>query len=141
MAALLAANNASIATVIHPGDVMCVPGGAVTPPAASTTTTKPPASTSPAPAPSGGTITIRQFPVQGLCWFTDTWGAPRSGGRRHEGVDILAKTGKAVYAVDDGTLTKQYIDSPGALAATAGGSPGPTARTSSTPTSASSLPV
>ena len=66
-------------------------------------------------APSNAAA-IRQFPVQGTCYFTDTWGAPRSGGRRHEGVDIIAKAGLYVYAVDDGTLTKQYIDAPGALA-------------------------
>ena len=55
------------------------------------------------------------FPVQGPCWFTDTWHAPRSGGRRHVGVDIIAPTGKAVYAVADGMITRQWFDKPGSL--------------------------
>ena len=55
------------------------------------------------------------FPVQGPCWFTDTWHAPRSGGRRHVGVDIIAPTGKAIYAVTDGMITRQWFDKPGSL--------------------------
>lgn len=34
--------------------------------------------------------------------FTDTWGAPRSGGRAHKGVDILANYGIPIYAIADG---------------------------------------
>ena len=62
------------------------------------------------------TATIVQFPVQGPCFFVDTWGAPRSGGRKHEGVDIIAHQGLWIYAARAGTLTKQYIDAPGRLA-------------------------
>ncbi|WP_370325956.1 murein hydrolase activator EnvC [Euzebya sp.] len=36
--------------------------------------------------------------------FTDSWGAPRSGGRGHEGVDMFAARGTPVYAVADGTV-------------------------------------
>ncbi len=42
--------------------------------------------------------------------FTNTWGAPRSGGRRHRGTDILAPRGLPVYAIVGGTLD---IRSPG----------------------------
>lgn len=120
MSALLAANNATTASWLYPGDVLCLPTGAVSTsssaPASTAVTTTTSASTSTSSTvASTGPVTIRQFPVQGLCWFTDTWGAPRSGGRRHQGVDIIAKSGKAVYAVDDGTLTKQYLDAPGSL--------------------------
>ena len=37
--------------------------------------------------------------------FTDTWGAPRSGGRRHKGVDVFAPYGSPAYAVTDGRIT------------------------------------
>ena len=61
------------------------------------------------------TTSISVFPVLGPCWFSDTWGVPRSGGRRHEGVDIIARTGQPLYAVVDGTITRQFFDRPGSL--------------------------
>jgi len=68
-----------------------------------------------AAAPKQPAIAPAVFPVQGPCWFADTWKAPRPGGRRHLGVDIIAPTGKAVYAVTDGTITRQFLDRPGSL--------------------------
>lgn len=62
------------------------------------------------PAPS---LTLEEFPMQGLCAFGDTFGAPRSGGRTHEGVDIIGDAGKLIYAVADGTITKLVYDVPG----------------------------
>jgi murein DD-endopeptidase MepM/ murein hydrolase activator NlpD len=47
---------------------------------------------------------IRAFPVQGTTNFADTFGAPREGGRTHQGVDIFAPEGSPVVAVDDGTV-------------------------------------
>jgi len=38
--------------------------------------------------------------------FTNTWNAPRSGGRRHKGTDVLAACGAPVVAVTDGTITE-----------------------------------
>ncbi len=63
----------------------------------------------------GPVLGLAQFPVQGKCSFVDSYGAPRSGGRLHEGVDIIAKSGQYVYAVNAGTLTKKYVDQPGSL--------------------------
>ena len=65
---------------------------------------------------AGPTIVLAQFPVQGMCDFVDSYGASRSGGRSHEGVDIIAKKGLNIYAVNDGTLTKRYVDRVGQLA-------------------------
>lgn len=115
MTALLAANGATISTLIVPGRILCLPAGA-TPPSTSPATTAPATTTPATTTPATGAVVIRQFPVQGQCWFADTWQAPRSGGRLHEGVDIIAKAGLSIYAVDDGTLSKQFWDAPGSLA-------------------------
>jgi murein DD-endopeptidase MepM/ murein hydrolase activator NlpD len=40
--------------------------------------------------------------------FSDSWGAPRSGGRTHLGVDMFAAYGMPLYAVDDGTVRISY---------------------------------
>jgi murein DD-endopeptidase MepM/ murein hydrolase activator NlpD len=45
-------------------------------------------------------------PVQGGSAYGDTWGAPRSGGRRHQGVDMLAPTGTPLQAVFSGWVNQ-----------------------------------
>lgn len=54
---------------------------------------------------SGGLI----FPMkpEPRCQILDSFGDPRSGGRSHEGVDIMATLGQEVYAVADATITTQ----------------------------------
>jgi murein DD-endopeptidase MepM/ murein hydrolase activator NlpD len=52
--------------------------------------------------PSGGLA----CPVGDPVFFTDTWGAPRSGGRSHKGVDMMARHGTPVYAITSGTITR-----------------------------------
>ena len=46
----------------------------------------------------------RTCPVGTPNAFSDTWGAPRSGGRSHEGVDMFAAHGTPLYAIEDGTI-------------------------------------
>ena len=45
-------------------------------------------------------------PVQGVSAYGDTWGAPRSGGRHHQGVDMLAPIGTPLQAVVSGVVTQ-----------------------------------
>jgi murein DD-endopeptidase MepM/ murein hydrolase activator NlpD len=52
-----------------------------------------------------GYIDAIACPVQGASAWGDTWGAPRSEGRRHQGVDMLARTGTPLQAVVSGTLS------------------------------------
>jgi peptidoglycan hydrolase-like protein with peptidoglycan-binding domain len=66
-------------------------------------------------APDVSSVQLDVFPVQGKCYYGDTWHYSRSGGRLHLGVDIITSQGKLIYAVADGTITKVYTDYPGSL--------------------------
>jgi len=44
-------------------------------------------------------------PVAGPVSFIDSWGYPRSGGRSHQGVDMMADYGTPVVAITAGTIT------------------------------------
>jgi murein DD-endopeptidase MepM/ murein hydrolase activator NlpD len=71
-----------------------------------TTTTAPPTTTTTAPSPpapdaaAGGLV----CPVQGPASFVDSFGAPRSGGRTHQGVDMLATMGTPTVAPASGRV-------------------------------------
>lgn len=60
------------------------------------------------PAKVGSTSKFGKFtlPIAGPSGFADTWGAPRSGGRRHQGTDVMAPCGARVVAVTDGVITR-----------------------------------
>ena len=64
-------------------------------------------------------VPIAHPPVLPKCWYYDDFGAPRVGGRVHEGVDIGATLGAPVFAVTTGTITARYLDAPGLRAGNA----------------------
>jgi len=47
--------------------------------------------------------------------YSDTWGAPRSGGRSHMGTDILAPHGTPSYAYEDGVISRMEASSLGGI--------------------------
>lgn len=101
MAALLDANDADVATVLQPGGRLCLPAGARV------------------SVDVNMLVELEALPVQGPCWYGDTWRAPRGNGRRHEGVDLIVESGNYVYAVADGVLTRRHWDQPGSLSGNA----------------------
>ncbi|MYA39074.1 MAG: peptidoglycan DD-metalloendopeptidase family protein [Acidimicrobiia bacterium] len=79
---------------------------------ATTTTTRPTTTTT---TPSDGYDNDGVCPVQGPNTFVDTWGAPRSGGRTHQGVDLLAERGTPVSAIHEGVLFRVDVGGLGGL--------------------------
>lgn len=49
-------------------------------------------------------IELVACPIGGVHTFIDSWGFARSGGRRHKGVDMMAKAGTPIVAPLDGTV-------------------------------------
>jgi peptidoglycan LD-endopeptidase LytH len=71
----------------------------------------------PAPAPGGGpvgasgTACILERPYS----FVDSWGAARSGGRRHEGTDVMAPHGARVFAFVNGVVSRESSSTNGGI--------------------------
>lgn len=72
-------------------------GGAAT----TTTPSSPPTTSAPPPLPPSGSGAC---PVAGAVSFSDSWGAPRSGGRTHKGVDMIAARGVPIVAIFSGRI-------------------------------------
>jgi murein DD-endopeptidase MepM/ murein hydrolase activator NlpD len=94
-------------TTTAPPTTTTAPPTTTTTAPSTTTTTVPPAPTtaSPSPAPAlpaaaGGVV----CPVQGSVSFVDSFGAPRSGGRAHQGVDMMAASGTPTVAPVSGRV-------------------------------------
>ena len=71
------------------------------PPDEPTPTTLPPEDPPPPPNPGGGTC-----PVAGAVSFSDSWGDARSGGRAHQGVDMIAARNTPIVAIYSGTIDR-----------------------------------
>ncbi len=59
----------------------------------------------PSSVAASGSGVLKACPVAGTVSFVDTWGAARSGGRRHKGVDMMARIGTPIAAPVSGTVT------------------------------------
>ena len=53
-------------------------------------------------------IRLEAKPVQGPCYYGDTWNAARGSGRAHLGTDILAAEGSPLFAVVTGKVIQIY---------------------------------
>jgi murein DD-endopeptidase MepM/ murein hydrolase activator NlpD len=80
------------------GETTTTVDGETTTTAAGETTT----STTAPPPPAAG----KACPVDGFTSFTDTWGAPRSGGRSHQGVDMLGARWTPLVALESGSIRR-----------------------------------
>lgn len=114
-AARQAAEEAANATATtQPGTTSTLPSDGGGDDGTTTTTAAPNTTTTTSPPPpttsSGGVC-----PVAGAVSFTDSWGAPRSGGRTHKGVDMIAARGVPIVAVYSGTVTRTSNSTLGGL--------------------------
>jgi murein DD-endopeptidase MepM/ murein hydrolase activator NlpD len=83
-----------------------------------TTTTAPPETTTTTAAPSAPPPVVtdgRTCPVNAAVSFSDTWGQPRSGGRLHKGVDMVAARNAPLAAIESGVVTRTSNSSLGGL--------------------------
>jgi len=59
----------------------------------------------------GGVACLMEPPYS----YVDTWGAPRSGGRTHQGTDVMAPYGAEVYAYTDGVISRESTNAYGGV--------------------------
>src|ERR687897_2495509 len=71
-------------------------------PPTTTTTVTPPTTTAAVPPPPAPAPAAFVCPVQGAASFVDSFGAARSGGRTHQGVDMMAASGTPTVAPASG---------------------------------------
>jgi peptidoglycan LD-endopeptidase LytH len=63
------------------------------------------------PVAAGGVACLMEPPYS----YVDTWGAPRSGGRSHQGTDVMAPYGAEVYAYTAGVVSRESTSTSGGI--------------------------
>ncbi len=126
-AAAAAATSTTVATAPVPASG--TGGETTTTVASATTTTAPPATTPttppPPPPPPPPIVTDgKTCPVNAATSFSDSWGQPRSGGRVHMGVDMIAVRNAPLVAIESGVITRTSNSSLGGLSIYLTGSSG-----------------
>jgi peptidoglycan LD-endopeptidase LytH len=115
---------ASTTTTVAPTTTTTTPSPTTTTvPAATTTTVASEAAESSDSTPTTTTSTTvptptaadRVCPVDGASSFSDSWGAPRSGGRTHKGVDMSASKGTPLVAMEAGGVYRLSNSSLGGI--------------------------
>jgi murein DD-endopeptidase MepM/ murein hydrolase activator NlpD len=99
---------APVPTTISPSTTILVP---TTTAPTTLTTTAPTTTTTTLPAVPAGQV----CPVAGAVSFTDSWGDPRSGGRSHQGVDMMAALGTPAVAVESGKIRQMSFSTLGGI--------------------------
>ena len=70
----------------------------------------------PAPAPAGGGSTSGSSCILDRPYsYVDSWGAARSGGRSHQGTDVMAPHGARVFAIVNGVVSRESSSTNGGI--------------------------
>lgn len=86
---------------------------------AATTNPGPAVGATPAVPGNHGAVNLEYLPVPRTCSIRSSFGAPRSGGRSHQGLDIMYALGTPIYAERAGTINKLNKNFSGSLAGNA----------------------
>jgi peptidoglycan LD-endopeptidase LytH len=109
-AAAAAAQQAAAAAQPPPAPTPCTaarPAAQNPPPVAPPPGTNPPSPPTRPPPPPPPVSSNIVCPIRGAVSFVDSWGAARSGGRRHQGVDLMAASGTPNVAVVSGSVAQR----------------------------------
>ncbi|MCB1247292.1 MAG: peptidoglycan DD-metalloendopeptidase family protein, partial [Acidimicrobiia bacterium] len=111
-----ATSTTTVATTTVPGSTSTTaPGTTVPTTTSTTTTTSATTTTTRPPAPPPVVTDGKTCPVNAATSFSDTWGAGRSGGRSHKGVDMMAVRNAPLVAIETGLITRTSNSSLGGL--------------------------